>query len=254
MTSALPVVTVSQRTFYAIHLDDSVCPLIFHIAKVSHSPLHIHVRVTWVIRWQFAAHFVDVAGLWNFEVHDWNTAKVALLRDGGASSTALVIEPRSLGQESRIASAVTGWRLEAAAQEGRASSDVGVARELESRTQCAARLYRVRESGDDCILQDGKSHPAALPAASSVCRGCVATTLEPRCEFLQRLLPDQRRELRRHGCFNARICELGRFSDTELQRFAMTDIEENVPSAGQMSSELLPNFQMQPMLPLWEAR
>ena len=37
--------------------------------------------------------------LWNFQVHDWNTAKVALPRDDGASSTALVTQP---GQESWI--------------------------------------------------------------------------------------------------------------------------------------------------------
>ena len=57
------------------------------------------------------------------------------------------------------------------------------------------RLCRVRESGGDRILQNGKSYPAALPAASSVCRGCVATTKEWRREFLQRLLPDQRQTL-----------------------------------------------------------
>ena len=71
--------TESQRACYAIHLDDSVCPLIFHIAKVSHNPSHILVRVTLLIRWLFAAHFVDVAGLWNFQVHDWSIVKVTLL-------------------------------------------------------------------------------------------------------------------------------------------------------------------------------
>ena len=48
-----PVVTESHRACYAIHLDDSVCPLIFHIAEVSRAPSHIHVRVTLVIWWLF---------------------------------------------------------------------------------------------------------------------------------------------------------------------------------------------------------
>ena len=74
------VVTESQRACYALHLDDSVCLLIFHIAKVSPSPSHIHVRVTLVIRWLFAARFVDVDG-WNFQVHGWNTAKAVFSRD-----------------------------------------------------------------------------------------------------------------------------------------------------------------------------
>ena len=88
-------------------------------------------------------------------------------RDDGASPTALMIQPRGVGRESWIASAVTGWRPESAAQEGRASSDVGVARELESHTLCAARSYRVRESGAIAFFR--KLYPAALLAASSVC-------------------------------------------------------------------------------------
>ena len=76
-----PAVTESQRACHAIHLGDSVCPVIFNIAKVSHSPSHIHPRVTLVIRWLFAVRFVDVAGFWNFQVHGWNTAKVAFTRD-----------------------------------------------------------------------------------------------------------------------------------------------------------------------------
>ena len=88
-------------------LDDSMCPLTFHIAKVSHSPSHIHVRVTLVIRFLFAAHFADFAGLLVlFQVLDWNIAKVALPRDDGASSTALVIQASGVGQESWIVSAV----------------------------------------------------------------------------------------------------------------------------------------------------
>ena len=47
-----------------------------------------------------------------------------------------------------------------------------------------------QEPGGDCSLNDKKS---ALPAASNVCRGCVATTQKPRCEFLSRLFLDQRR-------------------------------------------------------------
>ena len=60
-----------------------------------------------------------------------------ILNDG-ASSTALMIQPRGVDQESSTASAVTGWRPEAAVQEGRVSRDVGIARELEFCTQCAA--------------------------------------------------------------------------------------------------------------------
>ena len=81
----------------------------------------------------------------------------------------------------------------------------------------------------------------------------MALTKKPRRELLMRLLTDQRRELRRHRCFNVR-------SDARLTPssngadVAMTDIEENVPSAGQVGSELPPNLQMQPIFPLWEAR
>ena len=63
---SLPAVTESRCACYAKHLGDSVCPVIFHNAKVSHSPSHIHVRVTMVIRWLFAVRSVHVAGFWNF--------------------------------------------------------------------------------------------------------------------------------------------------------------------------------------------
>ena len=71
----------------------------------------------------------------------------------GASSTALMIWSNGVGQESSTASVATGWRLQAAGQEGRASRDVGIARELEFHTQCALRSYRVREVGQPpCLL------------------------------------------------------------------------------------------------------
>ena len=145
----LPVVTDSQRASSATHLDHSVCPLVFHTVKVDHRPSHIYVRVTSVIWWFVAAHFGDVAGLWNFQVHDWNTAKVAPPRDDGASPTSSMIQPRGVEEESSIASAVTGWRPEAEVPECRASDDVGTARELEFRPQSAARLCRARELGGE---------------------------------------------------------------------------------------------------------
>ena len=87
-----------------------------------------------------------------------------------------------------------------------------------SDSQCAVRSYRVRDLGGSRTVPDGRSYPPALPAASSVCRGYVATTKEPRRELFQRLLPDQRRELRRHKCFNVGTFELRCSSHTELQR------------------------------------
>ena len=129
----------------------------------------------------------------------------------GASSTALC-DP---AEECSMASIVTGCRTEAALQEGRASSDVGTARELKIHTQCVVRSYGVQQLEGSRNVQDGRSHPAALPAASSVCRGSVATTKEPRREFFQRLLPDPRSEPRRHRCFNVGTCELTRSSHTE---------------------------------------
>ena len=87
-----PAVTESQRARYAIHLDDSVWLLIFHIAKNSRSPSQIYVRVTLVISWLFAARSVDVAGLWNFsdtwlEHHEGGSPprRQPLLCHGGAS-------------------------------------------------------------------------------------------------------------------------------------------------------------------------
>ena len=61
------------------------------------------------------------------------------------------------------------------------------------------------------------SYKGALPAASKFCRGCVAATMEPKCELIQLLLPDQRRERSRHRCFNVGTCELRRSSITEFQ-------------------------------------
>ena len=141
-----------------------------------------------------------------------------ITRDDGASSVSRMIQPRGVDEESSTPSAVTGWRPEAEVPERSASGDVGAARELECHTQCAARSHRARETGGERNVQDGRSLPAAVPAVSSVCRGCVATTKVPKCKLIQRFLPDQRRELRRHRCFNVGTRELRCSSHTELQR------------------------------------
>ena len=120
-------------------------------------------------------------------------------------------------------------------------------RYYEFHTQCAARSHRARQPGGERNVQDGKSYPAALPAASSVCRGWAATK-EPKCELIQLLLPDQRRELRRHRCFNVGTCELRRSSHTEFQRLRRC----NGGHRGKCA--LPPILQLQPMFPVWKAR
>ena len=98
-------------------------------------------------------------------------AKPAL--NDGASSTSPTIQPRGVDKEGSIASAVTGWRPEAAVLECRASGDVGVDRlrrsllplfsapawrsQLEFLTQCIAGPHR---AGGERNAQDGRSLPS----------------------------------------------------------------------------------------------
>ena len=77
---SLPVTTGSHRPCYSEHLHDSACPLFWmhnlHIAKVSDTSSHMHVRVTMVIRRFFAARFGGDAGSQTFRLHGLNTANL----------------------------------------------------------------------------------------------------------------------------------------------------------------------------------
>ena len=132
--------------------DDSVCRLIFHIAKVSHSPSHIHVRVTLVIRWLFAARFVDVAGLWNFQVHGWNFAEVAflprrrpLLCHGEASQTV-----RHSPADSTLQEGPEFWKQQ---YHDFITAHVGSPRDtsLDTTTGSVRRCCAVRVAGSACL-------------------------------------------------------------------------------------------------------
>ena len=134
--------------------------------------------------------------------------------------------------------------------------------ELEFHTQCAVGSHRAREPGGERNVQDRRPYPAALPVASSVCRGCVAATMEPKCELI-RLLSSQISDasnadtdasMSEPASSGARLTQSSGGCDD-----AMTDIEENVPSTGQevtgsASSELPPILQLQPTFPVCEAR
>ena len=150
-----------------------------------------------------------------------------------------------MDRESSIASAVTGWRTEAAVPERRASEDVGFGRlrtkfeNLEvsamfrmgvvPQPPCAP--HRVFAEG---VWQRRRNRSASLSSCSSrISDASYADTDASMSELASSV---------------ARLTQSSNGSDN-----AMTDVEEIVSLAGQMSSEPLPNFQMQAMCPEWEA-
>ena len=192
-----------------------------------------------------------------------------------ASSTPPMIQPMGVDKEGSTASAMTGWRLEAAVQWCRAQGDLG--------TNFADRYYRssqLRRGGRNWNVT-----PSAPPDRTELEDLEVGATFriggrsQPLCP-LHRVFAEGAWQRQRHRSaslsgWSSRISDASyadtvasmselASSDVRLTEStngsddAMTDVEENVPSAGQVtgsvSSELPPILQLQPMFLVQEAR